>query len=150
MKICSRCNTLKELPQFNKAKNTVSKLTSHCKLCLREARLLRKQPGYIVPPKKKRINKGKRHNRLMKTFGWSLDLYNTILEGQNNVCGICKGLETSKIAGKVIALAIDHCHDSGVIRGLLCKKCNIDLGYFRDNPKFLIAAAEYLTVTEIK
>ncbi len=38
-----------------------------------------------------------------------------------------------KRTGKTYALAVDHCHESGVVRGLLCRACNYTIGYFGDN-----------------
>lgn len=57
----------------------------------------------------------------------------------SQVCEICaKGPGTRK------RLAIDHCHTSGVLRGMLCHTCNLGLGAFKDNEALLVAAAHYL------
>jgi len=48
------------------------------------------------------------------------------------------------ICGATEDLAVDHCHATGVIRGVLCRPCNLGLGYFRDNPQRLLGAVEYL------
>lgn len=50
--------------------------------------------------------------------------YEKMLNEQNNVCAICKKPETAKKRGKTLRLAIDHCHDTDKIRGLLCLNCN--------------------------
>jgi len=41
-------------------------------------------------------------------------------------------------------MAIDHCHDSGRVRGILCKDCNLVLGWMKDTPARLRALADYL------
>lgn len=59
---------------------------------------------------------------------------------QQGLCNICKKPSMGK------SLALDHCHRSGKIRGLLCTKCNIGLGMFEDDPERLKAAIEYLSL----
>lgn len=59
---------------------------------------------------------------------------------QNGCCAICKRHES--VTG---TLHLDHCHDDGKLRGLLCADCNKGLGFFRDSPENLVAASEYLT-----
>jgi hypothetical protein len=62
-----------------------------------------------------------------------------LLVVQKNVCALCKKGESS---GK--QLSIDHCHTTGKIRGLLCSRCNLGLGLFKDNQEVLAAAIKYL------
>jgi Autographiviridae endonuclease VII len=88
-----------------------------------------------------RNNKDKiKHNKLKYEFNISLKDYDNILLQQNNCCKICKRnqFEISK------KLAIDHCHSTGKVRGLLCQNCNTGLGQFKDNKEFLIEAIKYL------
>lgn len=73
-----------------------------------------------------------------KNYGISLEDYEIILVKQGGVCGICFCKDKNK------RLAVDHCHKTGKIRGLLCNKCNIGIGYFDDNIENLIKAANYL------
>ena len=65
--------------------------------------------------------------------------YAYMLGDQKGVCKICKKVCTS---GR--ALAIDHDHKTGLVRGLLCGKCNRGLGLFDDNVNLLLKAANYL------
>ncbi len=82
---------------------------------------------------------------LLKKYGITLDEYTRILKSQRYNCAICKLKETATTkAGKTMKLAIDHCHTSGKIRGLLCSGCNRAIGYLRENPESCIAAAAYL------
>lgn len=71
----------------------------------------------------------------------SLDDYDAMLMAQDGRCAICADPVTSE--GR--ALAVDHCHASGRVRGLLCDPCNLGLGKFRDDPARLRAAIAYLS-----
>lgn len=78
-------------------------------------------------------------------FNLTLDRYNELLKQQNEVCAICKRKETAKHkSGKIIYLAVDHCHKTNKIRGLLCTKCNIGIGSARDDVTILEAMIDYL------
>ena len=81
---------------------------------------------------------------LRDNFGISLAEYNQMLLDQNNVCAICKHPETHMRNGKVKALAVDHHHGTGKIRGLLCADCNTGIGKLKDSPDVLQSAIEYL------
>ena len=85
-----------------------------------------------------------RHHDLKKNFGITLGQYTEMLDAQNGVCAICKHPETAIRNGKLKMLAVDHCHDAGHIRELLCAACNVGLGYFGDSPERLRAAADYV------
>lgn len=83
---------------------------------------------------------------LKKKFGMSLDDYDKIFKDQNGVCAICGNVETylDSRTQKVFELAVDHCHDSKKIRGLLCGQCNTGLGCFKDSTDLLTKAVDYL------
>ena len=84
------------------------------------------------------------NSNLKKTYGITLEWFNDILESQNGKCAICKKEETLKIKGKVVRLAVDHCHETNKIRGLLCSNCNRGLGLFCDDPNLIRKAAAYI------
>lgn len=77
---------------------------------------------------------------LARSFGLTPEDYDRILASQNGVCAICGGNR----AKRKMRLHVDHCHTSGLIRGLLCGNCNMGLGYFADSVEFLLAAVEYI------
>lgn len=86
-------------------------------------------------------NKDKHRNAvLLKVYGVTLDQYNALLEAQGGVCAIC---QSECPTGR--NLAVDHCHTTNKVRGLLCGHCNQGIGKFRDDPNRLLAAIEYLT-----
>jgi hypothetical protein len=80
----------------------------------------------------------------MRTFGITRGQYGDMLLAQGGCCAICRQPETATRNGLVKALAVDHCHTSGEIRGLLCVACNTGIGKFKDNRDTLLAAIKYL------
>jgi hypothetical protein len=78
-------------------------------------------------------------------YGLSEEEHLKMLIQQDHRCAICRKPETSKDqSGNVRKLAIDHCHEIGITRGLLCSKCNLALGLFQDSWLVLDNAQEYL------
>ena len=79
-----------------------------------------------------------------KRLGLTVDDLLRMMEEQAGACAICGAEETLSRSGKVQSLAVDHSHETGQVRGLLCAKCNLALGLMDDNPEILRAALEYL------
>lgn len=81
---------------------------------------------------------------LKMRFGITSEEYDILFAMQKGVCAICRQPETVKTkSGSVRRLAVDHDHDTGKPRGLLCYRCNTALGYVERN---LIAIYDYLRV----
>ncbi len=81
----------------------------------------------------------RRKNRLLKkNFNITLNDYKKMLSDQNNLCKICNNIDPYR------SLAVDHCHKTNKIRGLLCHKCNTSLGHFNDSIEILESAIKYL------
>lgn len=72
--------------------------------------------------------------------GMSANDLSSLLKHQNYSCAICK-IEQKKLKRR---LSLDHDHSTKYIRGLLCDACNTGLGFFRDNPDYLLIAVYYL------
>lgn len=82
---------------------------------------------------------------LQRRFKITGDQFKEMLAAQGGVCAICGNKETHKYkSGKLKELAVDHCHDSKKVRGLLCMNCNQALGRFQDNIENLRRAIRYL------
>ncbi len=81
---------------------------------------------------------------LRRKYGISVADYDRMLESQGGACAICAKPEKMAIRGTVVALAVDHDHDTGAVRALLCSACNTAIGLFNDDPKLLGAAKDYL------
>lgn len=83
---------------------------------------------------------------LRYNYGITSEEYDAMLEAQGGVCAICKRPETGKHqSGNTKSLAVDHCHTTGKIRGLLCGDCNRAIGLFEDDVSRLGAAIAYLS-----
>jgi hypothetical protein len=81
---------------------------------------------------------------LKRTYGIDLSWYEAQHAKQDGKCAICCEPETAHIRGKTLSLAVDHCHDTGEIRGLLCRACNNAIGALKHDQKLLRKAIDYL------
>ncbi|QAX98161.1 endonuclease VII [Pseudomonas phage PaGz-1] len=82
--------------------------------------------------------------RLKKAYGLTLRQYRAMVEEFDEKCGICGEEGFELVKGQRLKLVIDHCHETGRVRGLLCHNCNRGLGLFQDSIRNLKSAAEYL------
>ena len=82
----------------------------------------------------------------LKKFGITAEDYDRMLISQNGVCKICRLPETQvdRRTGGVRRLAVDHCHSTDKVRGLLCCGCNTGIGNLGDSAERLRAAADYV------
>lgn len=88
------------------------------------------------------VKESQRHSRLMREFGISSGEYNRLLEAQGGRCARCGGVQ------ETMRLAVDHCHRTGRVRGLLCGPCNTYLGRLEANVDRLSEDLEYLGLAE--
>jgi Recombination endonuclease VII len=158
MKRCKKCGETKPLAEFHKATDMKDGYRSECKTCARAIRrawyaanrekaiadvrrwqqenkehLHEYRRGY-----RKRRKAEDRDGHLRRTFGITQADYEALLARQGGGCAIC-----GRTPGKV-ALHVDHDHETGDIRGLLCVGCNNALGQFHDDPGLLAIAADYV------
>ena len=137
-KFCPGCGETLPVTSFQKNRAAPDGLQYHCKLC-RKSRDAR--------PEKRKQDRERYHNNkpgyldsyYKRVYGISYNDYQRILKEQNGVCAICM---SKCITGK--SLAVDHDHETGAVRGLLCTKCNSGLGQFEDNTVRLYTAIAYL------
>jgi hypothetical protein len=97
------------------------------------------------------LNKVKRKEirykyHLKSKFGITLKKYKEILENQKNCCGICGNSNEYNKNN----MSLDHCHKTKMIRGILCHRCNMGIGYFKDDIELLEKAKNYLKKYELK
>lgn len=84
--------------------------------------------------------KGKTSAYLKRNYGIDLDTYYGLLRVQDNKCGICKGEGFTMAKHHELKLVVDHDHETGKVRGLLCHNCNRALGLLKDDKKALLRA----------
>lgn len=97
------------------------------------------------PDKQKQYDKTRRESKkrfwITSRYGLTPEEFDAMKASQNNVCAICG---TNRDLGRGRELHVDHNHETGKVRGLLCNFCNRGLGLFRDNIELLDKAKEYL------
>lgn len=81
---------------------------------------------------------------LKRTYGITIEEYLDIAEAQNFTCAICHQDNFAMKGCHSGALVVDHDHESGEVRGLLCHNCNRALGLLHDDPKRLRNCLSYL------
>lgn len=98
----------------------------------------RDRNGYARAWRAKNVAKVKDAD-LRRRFGISLDDYHALLDNQGGGCAICGNVDPY-----FKHMAVDHCHDTGKVRGILCCACNRALGGFKDDLNLLQRAISYL------
>lgn len=127
-KRCTKCGRMRLIKFFYLRKNKTTRY-SWCKHCLIES-------NKNWTPTQRQA----KHYLLRSRFGISIDEYERMLEHQNGCCGAC-GRHHSQFVKR---LAVDHCHRTGLIRGLLCAYCNNRV-IGRHRLEWLQGAVTYLT-----
>jgi len=156
-KPCNQCETVKPLSAFKPDKRNKDGCAGTCRDCYNagERRAIAAGKRDYGPARQKWWAENRdKHNRRRRTthmqqLGVSIEEYDEMLEKQGGTCAICGGEETAELQGKPKRLAVDHDHVTGVVRGLLCARCNRALGGFRDDPGLLRAAIDYLQMEEV-
>lgn len=126
-KKCSMCHQVKFLSEFHRKSDATSTTQSFCKLCGRQSHT-----------RNRKLNPGKefqQHRR--RVYGIAPEDFEQVVLNQNKKCAICKVPFTK-------TPHLDHDHSTGKIRGVLCGKCNVGLGLFKESPQILVDALLYL------
>ena len=136
MRTCTSCNTEKPLADFGVRKSgRVGDLIMPCKPCKVQVHRTKRQanPEHYLQIERK--------SKFKKQYGITLEQYDEIFTAQGGGCAICSAKTPSN---RTKYFAVDHCHTTGKVRGLLCTKCNRGLGLFNDRTDLLKLATNYL------
>lgn len=129
-KYCSTCNSSQPRP------------TKVCELC--SAPFVAVHGGHIwcnacVPKRSTHGNTPYRY--YARHYGLSKQQFDAMMAAQENACAVCRRPFKEMSSRNV---HVDHCHDTGLVRGILCVYCNRGIGCFFNNPEALNSAASYL------
>lgn len=124
-KNCRYCSETKDISLFTRNKSYKDGYATICLKCAREySANKRKDINFLINERAKKFNTTVKH---------IANLYET-----QKVCQICKSNDKRRM------LSIDHCHNTGKVRGMLCDNCNRALGFFKDNINYMKNAIKYL------
>ena len=147
MKACTKCRVSKPLTSFHTRKEAPDGHRNECRDCQRAYKQahaiehsdeLRAKRRAYHKANQQHISAKVRLWRLVNVYGISEQEYARMRAAQNNLCALCKSPEKSK------RLCVDHDHETGEVRGLLCIQCNSALGKLGDNIAGLDNAKQYL------
>lgn len=120
LKVCSRCSKAKPLNEFWNQSSKSDGKHPYCKKCL------------------VKYQKPNNRNRTVRSrYGISNEQFSEMFKRQNGRCAICKKKSIKQ-------LCVDHDHNTGIVRGLLCHKCNIGLGWLDWSNDYLDEISVYL------
>jgi hypothetical protein len=122
--------------------------TKVCIHCGREKPLAEFRPNYRKIGRRNECERCFSIIAVCRRYGITREQYEEMWTRQGGRCAICNrlGSEVHARGKAVLRLAVDHDHETGVVRGLLCNGCNLGLGGFDDDPEALERAAAYLRV----
>lgn len=157
---CSSCKQSKLAEDFHKNKNRHTGLAQSCKKCQKKASAdyykrnrvaILERTTYYQKVNSKTRSKYKRNWHLQKQYRISQVDYDKLFKAQHGLCAICHEPET-KINSKtknIQPLCVDHDHQTGRIRGLLCCKHNRTIGLLGDDLRSLEMVTDYLRVNNV-
>lgn len=153
-KVCTKCHIEKPISDFYFRRSKERKngyYTSDCKECAcntikkwyRNGGKKKCQDHKATEAGKARVQRNRFSSRV-RMHGISEEEYLLMYEIQDGACAICGNTQSIKHNGKVISLSIDHNHDTGQVRGLLCHHCNAMIGHAREDVDLLKKAIKYI------
>jgi Recombination endonuclease VII len=158
---CLECEIEKPESEFfrDNRKKYGARIQAKCKVCVQRRAVTsrlsnlerfrkweRDSKSRRSPEKKEAARLRTRHYTLKYNFGMTIDDLSTMLSAQNGECAVCEDSIVVSVSGKGsrTVACVDHDHETGKVRGLLCHSCNTALGLFKDDKILLLKAFEYL------
>lgn len=143
-KKCTMCGEVKPIGDFRLTKHgRKGHRTAKCKACNVKEAVASYRKRKSVDPEAFRLNEAAK--QIQRSYGLSWEQYCSMLKDQRGVCAICGQPEATIRDGRVRLLGVDHDHNTGRVRALLCNQCNHILGQCHDDRYILQRAIDYLT-----
>lgn len=141
---CARCSEVKSIESFAKLLNKPPIYREYN--CIPCTKIIRKE---YRSKNNWWLNSKDRDRWFIRAYGITLEDYKKLAIEQRHLCAICEKECVSYQCGTrtIKRFHIDHCHTTKKVRGLLCFNCNVGLGSFKDNPRLLTIAIQYLEKT---
>lgn len=153
---CGHCKEVKALSEFGKRKQSMTGYATRCRSCtnsenarlrekkgedahrsyMREYHRKRRTAIHADPVLKAQAARSQRSAGLKHRYGLTADQIDEMWSAQGHACAICRE--------PVEKFHVDHCHGSGLVRGLLCGPCNKGIGQLKDDLGVLRSAVAYL------
>ena len=130
-KTCRICSLDLPASSFHRKRSAADGLQTYCKDCNRQATYAQRQ----ADPEGNRARQRRYDVRRPGKHGVLPEQRDEMVRAQGGRCAICR---------QETVLVVDHCHETGRVRGMLCKLCNSGLGFFKDDQNSLQAAISYL------
>ena len=148
---CKKCKQPKEPKDFYKSKTSKNGLRMDMCIDCRRNQWLSRSPEQKLQHatkareyRKNNPDKVRQYN-LKSNYGITIEEYDSILSSQGGLCGICR----AKPVDSKRSFHVDHNHDTGFIRGILCSDCNTGIGKLKDSVEMLELAIAYLERTNV-
>jgi hypothetical protein len=144
-KLCRKCLKTKPTSEFFVNRKNADGYQAACKTCaVATTYSYRATDGGLIR------TVVARHKNALKRFRMTQQDYDNLFAKQNYACAICEKPErVVDRKGAIRRLAVDHCHTTGHVRGLLCCHCNHAIGKLNDDPALLRRAAEYVEASRL-
>ncbi len=159
-KLCRGCDRVLPASEFHRSSREKCGLTNRCKECVSKKfrRQYEKDPERFITRVRSYYEKARQEReqfyaggaksrlaeRELAKYGLTVEAFREMEKRQCGKCAVCHRTPEEVDGHRSRRLYVDHCHDTGAIRGLLCSRCNTAIGYFEHCPERLMSAAHYL------
>lgn len=124
-KICRDCKENKSIDSFHNSLSYVNGYNAICKICYK-------------------------YDWMKKKYNLSKEEFDEMFKCQLEMCDICETrLNINASSKEDGCICIDHCHKTGKVRGIVCKRCNTAMGFFKDDIKVMKKAIHYLETSDL-